>query len=59
MSDLIVVSFDGEDTADQVLNKLRALQSEHLVDLEDAVEARLRQALEASPARRRPRPDRA
>jgi uncharacterized membrane protein len=39
MSDLIVVSFDGEDTADQVLNKLRALQSEHLVDLEDAVVA--------------------
>lgn len=39
MSELIVVSFDGEDTADQVLNKLRALQSEHLVDLEDAVVA--------------------
>lgn len=39
MSELIVVGFDGEDTADQVLNKLRALQSEHLVDLEDAVVA--------------------
>ena len=39
MSDLIVVSFKGEDTADQVLNKLTALQKEHLVDLEDAVVA--------------------
>ena len=37
MSDLIVVSFKGGDTADQVLNKLQALQKEHLVDLEDAV----------------------
>ncbi|HXH08213.1 MAG TPA: DUF1269 domain-containing protein [Alphaproteobacteria bacterium] len=36
MSDLIVVGFQGEDTADQVLNKLRALQQEHLIDLEDA-----------------------
>jgi uncharacterized membrane protein len=36
MSDLIVVSFKGEDTADQVLNKLVALQKEHLIDLEDA-----------------------
>ena len=36
MSDLIVVGFKGEDTADQVLNKLRALQKEHLIDLEDA-----------------------
>ena len=36
MSDLIVVSFKGVDTADQVLNKLRALQKEHLIDLEDA-----------------------
>jgi uncharacterized membrane protein len=36
MSDLIVVSFKGEDTADQVLNKLMALQKEHLIDLEDA-----------------------
>jgi uncharacterized membrane protein len=39
MSDLIVVSFKGEDTADQVLNKLQAMQKEHLVDLEDAVVA--------------------
>ena len=36
MSDLIVVGFKGEDTADQVLNKLAALQKEHLIDLEDA-----------------------
>jgi uncharacterized membrane protein len=36
MSDLIVVGFPGEDTADQVLNKLVALQKEHLIDLEDA-----------------------
>ena len=36
MSDLIVASFKGEDTADQVLNKLRELQKEHLIDLEDA-----------------------
>jgi uncharacterized membrane protein len=36
MSDLIVVGFKGEDTADQVLNKLQALQKEHLIDLEDA-----------------------
>jgi uncharacterized membrane protein len=36
MSDLIVVAFKGEDTADQVLNKPRALQKEHLIDLEDA-----------------------
>jgi uncharacterized membrane protein len=36
MSDLIVVGFKGEDTADQVLNKLAALRREHLIDLEDA-----------------------
>jgi uncharacterized membrane protein len=36
MSDLIVVSFKGEDTADQVLNKLASLQKEHLLDLDDA-----------------------
>ena len=36
MSDLIVAGFKGEDTADQVLNKLTALQREHLIDLEDA-----------------------
>jgi uncharacterized membrane protein len=36
MSDLLVVGFTGEDTADQVLNKLAALQKEHLIDLADA-----------------------
>jgi uncharacterized membrane protein len=36
MSDLIAVGFQGEDTADQVLNKLMALQKEYLIDLEDA-----------------------
>jgi uncharacterized membrane protein len=37
MSELVVVGFKGQDTADQVLNKLRELQKEYLVDLEDAV----------------------
>jgi uncharacterized membrane protein len=36
MSDLVAVSFKGEDTAEQVLTKLAALQKEHLIDLEDA-----------------------
>jgi uncharacterized membrane protein len=36
MSDLVVVSYKGEDTADQVLNKLREMQKEYLIDLEDA-----------------------
>ncbi|CAG9228844.1 conserved hypothetical protein [Paraburkholderia sabiae] len=36
MSDLVVVSFKGEETADQVLSKLQQLQKEHLIDLEDA-----------------------
>jgi len=36
MSDLVVASFKGEDTADQVLNKLREMQKEYLIDLEDA-----------------------
>jgi uncharacterized membrane protein len=36
MSDMIAVSFKGEDTADQVLNKLTTLQKEYLIDLEDA-----------------------
>jgi uncharacterized membrane protein len=34
--DLIVLDFDGIHTADEVLNKLRSLQKEHLIDLEDA-----------------------
>ena len=37
MSELVVVSFEDQDTADKVLNKLRELQKEYLVDLEDAV----------------------
>ena len=37
MSELMVVSFKDEDTADQVLNKLNALRKEYLIDLEDAV----------------------
>jgi uncharacterized membrane protein len=37
MSELVVVAFKGQDMADQVLNKLRELQREYLIDLEDAV----------------------
>jgi uncharacterized membrane protein len=36
MSDLVVLGFDGIHTADEVLNRLRSLQKEYLVDLEDA-----------------------
>ena len=36
MSDLVVLGFDGVNAADDVLTKLRALQKEHLIDLEDA-----------------------
>ena len=36
MSDLIVLDFDGIGTADEVLTKLRSMQKEHLIDLEDA-----------------------
>jgi uncharacterized membrane protein len=36
MSDLIVIGFKEEDTADHVLNKLHALRKEYLIDLEDA-----------------------
>ena len=36
MSDMIAVGFKGEHTADQVLNKLQALQKEYLIDLEDS-----------------------
>ena len=36
MSSLVVFDFDGVHTADEVLNKLRALQKEYLIDLEDA-----------------------
>jgi uncharacterized membrane protein len=36
MNDLVVLDFDGVATADDVLTKLRSLQKEHLIDLEDA-----------------------
>jgi len=36
MSNLVVFDFDGIHTADEVLNKLRGLQKEYLIDLEDA-----------------------
>lgn len=36
MSDLVVLGFDGMHTADEVLNKLRSLQKQELIDLEDA-----------------------
>lgn len=36
MSDLVVLDFDGIHSADEVLNKLRSLQKQHLIDLEDA-----------------------
>jgi uncharacterized membrane protein len=36
MSNLVVFDFDGIHTADEVLNKLRSLQREYLIDLEDA-----------------------
>jgi uncharacterized membrane protein len=36
MSTLVVLGFDGLHTADEVLNKLRSLQKEYLIDLEDA-----------------------
>src|SRR6516164_4876856 len=36
MSNLVVFDFDGVHTADEVLNKLRTLQKDYLIDLEDA-----------------------
>ncbi len=36
MSDLVCIVFNGRHTADQVLNDLRSMQKEHLVDLEDS-----------------------
>jgi hypothetical protein len=35
-SDLVVLDFDGVGTADEVLTKLRGMQKENLIDLEDA-----------------------
>lgn len=37
MSNLVVLGFDGPGDADAVLDRLRGLKSQHLVDLEDAV----------------------
>jgi uncharacterized membrane protein len=39
MSELIVVAFDEPTKAEEVLNELRRLQKEYLIDLEDAVVA--------------------
>jgi uncharacterized membrane protein len=36
MSDLVVLDFDGVGTADDVLTKLRGMQKQNLIDLEDA-----------------------
>jgi len=36
MSDLVVLGFDGIGSADDVLTKLRSLQKENLLDLDDA-----------------------
>ncbi len=36
MSNLVVLGFDGIHTADEVLNRMRSLQKEYLIDLEDA-----------------------
>ena len=36
MSDLVVLDFVGVGTADEVLTKLRGMQKDHLIDLEDA-----------------------
>ena len=36
MSDLLCIGYDDQHTADQVLNEMRKLQVEHLIDLEDA-----------------------
>lgn len=36
MSDLVVISFDDEYKADEVLLTLGRLQADHLIDLEDA-----------------------
>ena len=37
MSELVCIAFQDSDTADQVLNKLRAMEPKHVLDLEDAV----------------------
>ena len=37
MSDLVAVAYDSEATAREVLDTLRRLQTEHVVELEDGV----------------------
>ncbi|MFN3370393.1 MAG: DUF1269 domain-containing protein [Sphingomonadaceae bacterium] len=37
MSQLVVLGFDGINAAGEVLNKVRSLKAQHLIDLEDAV----------------------
>lgn len=37
MGQLVVLGFDGITAADEVLNQVRSLKKQHLVDLEDAV----------------------
>jgi hypothetical protein len=37
MGQLVVLGFDGITAADEVLNKVRSLKAQHLIDLEDAV----------------------
>ncbi|MDH4098580.1 MAG: DUF1269 domain-containing protein [Nitrospira sp.] len=37
MSELVCIAFKDSGTADQVLNELRSLESEYVLDLEDAV----------------------
>lgn len=37
MGQLVVLGFDGITAADEVLNKVRSLKAQHLLDLEDAV----------------------
>src|SRR5215813_2376988 len=48
MSDLVVFDFDGIHTADEVLNKLRSLQKEYLIDLEDRLCGRARRGWQGS-----------
>jgi uncharacterized membrane protein len=36
MSDLVCIAYKDRETADKVLNELRRLEVEHLIDLEDA-----------------------
>jgi uncharacterized membrane protein len=36
MSSMVILGFDGIHAADEVLNKLRSMQKEYLIDLDDA-----------------------